>query len=788
MADGASDVASVLGPPTAVDVPTAPPADPNAPPVDPYAPIVPTYGGTWPPPDWAIGVPPPVAVPADASSSSGLPMPPAPAQPPTLETAPQLLQPGLGVAMPASLDLPPPPPSAAEPALPSGALTRDRAPTDIAGPMDVGEALLDQNRGIATPGQEDKHQDAVNRWKSDPLNPDAAKDLTPEQRAQLLMAMPVEQRIAYQTQHYDEQQSKNRTDYLDLLHRQEVEAQNRLADFHKAQAATEAQRQQLLADATAQANNKTDSNPYWHSLSTGGKLLTALSVIIGGIGTNGKNVGLDIFNKATDDALRSQQQDREKQRDVLNLRGQTIQQQAAQQLEDYHADTAFRLAANQSMIQALQTEQQNYDPAGTTAQRISEHIGQYQVAQTELVQKYTQTQLKNNLDIAKDQREAATAASTIQHQRAEEGLAWAKESREKAAAKQSNVLHPPEYFAQLYGAENAPPAGVSMTDAQFHQYHETGGKIAEKQEKAEDRATKIAGTLIRNPITGIALPATSDGTANGKPITVPADVAKEINPKIGAAQNMIDALGRAKRLLDTDPSLIDRSTYAAITTDIETAKMDLIGMRGAKPSSREMDAVHDQFGPNFDGFLERVKDRSVAKAHIDALIDGTDKALATDLRTAVGYSGPSILKDTSNTPAPTKDVLDLLGSSLGSRNKYTQDPLANPEEAARAARNAVEGIPKADDDLDKLFSIANGESTDKLYKQYAADPAARAKALGYIQAAATEAATPELRERAGRLAASLAGNRKVGEDLDALEPDVATSNVEPAPPPKKPKK
>lgn len=541
--------------------------DGDAAPPDPYA------GMAWPPPSWNLGLP--------ASDGSA-------AVPPTIETTPLPSGWNAGDATAqqqadaASVDssLPPiqagpdmssytanvgaPPPTVApegpEPTLPVGALAPDRAPVDAAhGPLDVNEALTDKDRAVGVPAAEDPHQDALNRWKSDPLNELAAKDLTPQDRAALLNAMPPEQRIAYQTQKNDEQQTKNRTEYLDLLHRQETEAQAKLEDFHKAQAATDVQRQKLLADATALANEKTDSNPYWHSLSTGGKLLTALSVIVGGIGLHGndQNVGIQMFNKSTDDALRAQQEDRQKQRDLLNLRGQTIQQQASQQLEDYHQDTAFRLAANQSMIQALQTEQQNYAPDGTTAQRIAGNVQQYRAQQADLLQKYTATQLKNNLDIAKNTREDFDAQEKARHNKADEAHAnWATSIEAKSKAAEL-VVHPPEYYAANYGTENAPK--TPMTEKQFHQYQETLGKISERGTKAAETTVYGAPTVVRQADGQLGFKAQPMVQGDGKTVFKP-------TPK-GAEELRTQFKGTSNVIQDIDSMLALREN-AGWTSDI----------------------------------------------------------------------------------------------------------------------------------------------------------------------------------------------------------------------------
>lgn len=116
------------------------------------------------------------------------------------------------------------------------------------------------------------------------------------------------------------------------------------------------------------------------------------------------------------------------------------------------------------------------------------------------------------------------------------------------------------------------------------------------------------------------------------------DIRKDVIKKVGASQDMINTIDDIKATLATDPSSIDRTTWAALETKYETAKAAFIEAHGAKMSSREMDAVHDMFGASPADMSTRLGGRGKMLARLDALEQGAIGGTTTELH-ANGYKG-----------------------------------------------------------------------------------------------------------------------------------------------------
>lgn len=88
---------------------------------------------------------------------------------------------------------------------------------------------------------------------------------------------------------------------------------------------------------------------------------------------------------------------------------------------------------------------------------------------------------------------------------------------------------------------------------------------------------------------------------------------------IGANQELVDIIGRAKQMLAGDPSSFDRDAWAGLKTDFESAKAEWIRAHGGKPSSREFEAIGDMFGSDPESFISRAGSRGKMEASLDEL-------------------------------------------------------------------------------------------------------------------------------------------------------------------------
>lgn len=655
---------------------------------DPYASLSLPYASWWSPPPSSGPVPAAQPPPVDQTQAAPPPAdmpavaPPTPLAPPAdlsqLGTAgPDGTvggRPAVSQQLDASGKLIQPPTAGAEPVLPYGAITPDRAPADIAGPLSVGEAMNDQTRGVGQLAPAEKAPTPEEKWANDPLNPQAAKEVPPDQLQRLTDAYAVRDPAGYagDSAKYKEnarQEALKRVSEEKLADAQR--AQNEWVDYQKAQAETQAEHQKMLADAEALAKEKVDPE-HWKNTRSPLQLIAAgLSLVAGAIhqGTGGKtNPGLDIINKAIDDDNKAQSENLASRRALLGMKMTDNREQRIANQQDFTMLTSRRIAMHQQVIDAIDTDLQNYNPQGMIAQAYTAAKAQQKAAQLQASNAWVQQTLKNKLDISKDDRETYTAQQTARHQKAEEALGWAKEKREAATAKAAKTPEP-IYTADaltklLPPGSTPPPKDWTGTVADYTKLAEAGSKGIENQQKIN------AGT-IHDPNTGKAIP-----DAQGQPTLIaekPGDKAGP-NEKLAATKNLVDTLARARRFLDSDPSTIDRSAWAGMTTDIQDAKKHYINIAGGKLSSREMDSVEDAFGPNFESYTDRITQRGPARAHIDHLIDGAMGEVATNIRTETGLNlkydrskrevvdekGNAVIVDTSQPLGAPKNEIDKL--------------------------------------------------------------------------------------------------------------------------------
>lgn len=418
------------------------------------------------------------------------------------------------------------------------------------------------------------------------------------------------------------------------VQQQNIEMRNRaIADAH-------ARTLQLDARAQELANTKIGQ------LSIGQRIAGVAAAVIGGLyqGKTGsaRNPGLDAFNDAINRDVENQKLELANKRDVLGLQRSAIGEEYARSGDAYQAAETMRIAALKHADDVLATQQQDFAADGTRGIQIAQLRAGIAGQQQQALQAFSQKQFENSVKLQNAAREQQLASETQRHNRAEESLAWTKEAREGAKVKADNAVLTPQQIHQQFPdvpVTAIPQAGATVGDMAKRQ--DLYNKSQEANAKGRENAVNEAATIVRNPITKEPIV----DSKTGQPARLDKEQASKFTDEIGKAQQFMDGMADVRRDLETDPSMWDRKKWAAVTAKYEHAKTRFIGEVGAKPSSREMQAVEEMFGTNFDGFTARVKDKGTAIGRIDALMDLTQGDTLTDANLKLGYDGKPILRD-----------------------------------------------------------------------------------------------------------------------------------------------
>lgn len=665
-----------------------------------------------PPPD-ALGAPPP------------LPPPPAPGPSPGIAGMPDI---SISYEHPAA---PPPPVDAV-----TGA---GGTPADLAGPA----TLTPAQREAAIAQRFNEHPDQLlQQLVAGPVDADAQHYLD-----QLALRDP--QGFAELNYRLADAKTKNLAAQQQAIANKDYETQQaNLKMRNQAAADAQAKSAQLDAEATRLAN--TQIGPH---LSMFQKVAGVIMGMVGGLyqgRVGGRNIGLDALNEVTIRDVENQRSQLANQRDLLGQRRNALGEQYARSGDLYQAAEELRLAALKHADSVLATQQQNFAPDGTRGMQIAQMRAGIASQQAQAVQTFQQKQFDNSIKVQGAAREQELANETLRHNRASEGVEYAKLDMERGKARADNTVLTPEQIRHdfpEYPVNAIPPGGATV--AELTKRSELNNKTLEGTNKTTANAMQQAGTQVMGPD---GKPLTQDGTQTGAPVVIAShEQAAKINEASAGAQDLLTSLGKVRRFLASDPSTIDRQAWAAAKTDLENAKFAYAALHGTKASSRELDAMGDLFGPNPDSYTSRVKDRGVLLAHIDALVDDAGTTIDNKLRREAKYTGPRVLVDTSKPPptASTADdrglaaVLAATSDRLHKNEQYVipgtetylgndqrkildgwYDSIRGPDPEARAQLTADLARP-ADDSLHQKAAVQLREAA-----------AARARALESLTAAA----------------------------------------------------
>jgi len=280
----------------------------------------------------------------------------------------------------------------------------------------------------------------------------ALETMTPEDRAAAVQSMTPDEFVAYKA-------TRNRAALMQqaaLEHQINAQSEQRaredLVMQRTAIAKADADTRDVVARANVLANTKIDPDRFVTGLRDRGHF--GLMVVLSGLGglvseqTGGRNMALDMFHKRVENDIAAQHADIANQWRGVEVKKGAIADELARSGDLYKAQETYRIAAYQSAIGDMQSQLQQFDPAGGTAATIRDNLDQFHAAQQQALMAFNQQQLKNHLDVAKEDREQRLASSTIAKNAAETSKLYSEAKNAKTQAQvftpeMLNTLMPP---------------------------------------------------------------------------------------------------------------------------------------------------------------------------------------------------------------------------------------------------------------------------------------------------------------------------------------------------------
>lgn len=513
-------------------------------------------------------------------------------------------------------------------------------------PMDLGALPSDVTTARAAPEDPDQPQTELSK-------------LTEQQARDLAIKDPV--KFATIVAGANKDWEKHYADQMQL-HREQTDLEERgaLKAYQQATAATQVKMDALYKQADQ--ISKIDPNRYKNSRSMGRTLLDVIGAIAGGIsagqvpGGNGVNHYLDWFQKDVDNDIAAQKDDIENQKFGINTKKGILAEEFARTGNMYQATQAVRLGMYSRAANALLTEQQKYDPASRRNAAIGQAAAEMQSRITAAQQALHQQTLETELKTSKTQLEYMTQQATERHAKAEEATARANTSmvgwghaitkahnieQEKAENRRLDIEADKEANAK---AKTGPAAeleaeGISNPSTGEYILRPEGQRYIDAAKKLERDAAKLpAGDSNAQLMLAKAKDIRQQADLDYGVKIKSKEIREKLQPELVANQSLIDSISDIKRAMD-DLSVTDRTGWASVGSKFAQAKVNYIQAHGAKPSSREMDAIEEVFGDSPDGIKARTINQGKVRAALDAVQQEAIRETTTQLRTYAHLKG-----------------------------------------------------------------------------------------------------------------------------------------------------
>lgn len=434
-----------------------------------------------------------------------------------------------------------------------------------------------------------------------------------------------------------------------------------LAMRQKGMADAQKQSAAIDAEATAIANTKIGYHP-----TTFQRIAGVIAAVIGGLyqGKTGsaRNPGLDALNDTINRDLEEQRTNLVNRRDVVGMRRSALAETYARTGDMFQANEVARLAALKHADELLATQQQNFAPDGMRGLQIAQlrtGINSQIATNRAAVQ---QKSFDNSIKLQGASREQQIADETLRHNRASEGVEYARLDIERGKERdKGGPVFSPEQWAQIHPDNPVPPVAYNEKDYQaFLTARKTGNEIANQ---TPETVRGVPGVYVPDLKTG----ADKTFVATGEP----SEVAK-LRSKVAASRTIVHLLDTAARIRDgySNNNVADRKQWQELKQIWSAASAkgkDSLGL-GAL-SADDYKLLNGYLGTD-DPTSFRDPSAGIQQARRTVLLDLNDS-----LHSAGYPEGHTFgMADTSK-PARPKETVD---------DKALKLVLDDPEKAARA--------------------------------------------------------------------------------------------------------
>jgi hypothetical protein len=430
-----------------------------------------------------------------------------------------------------------------------------------------------------------------------------------------------------------------------------------------ADAETSKKMDQIAADAQNLA--KVDPNRLMSRMSGGQTFVQLLTLALGGLlagKTGGPNIALDMFQRRLDNDIDAQKAEIENGKYRIGLRQNAVAQEYARTGNLFQAAETVRAATYQAAINKMQTEQQNFDPAGTAYVRYGQQLKEMQGRQASALEAARQRDFDENYKTNTQKLQQQQQDETARQHRAQLGLGYAQLDSAAADRKLARDLKAAEKKAEKADKE-------AELDRQFTV------STPRPALAIDDKGKPVIGP-DGNPVV-----LTQQFTnKNGKPWRLgSSEQTAAMKAKIVAASEITDMIDEVLDIRDKVGGELLPWSDAKQRLDLLQERMRLVRKSGTQgmSSDKDFEALGASIGAkDLTAFIDQSPGLKKAR-------ELTTRELNTEMRTN-NYDGPAIsfankYSDATNTPEDEK------------RKSLLKKPDVTLDEAIRANLQKVTG-------------------------------------------------------------------------------------------------
>ena len=494
----------------------------------------------------------------------------------------------------------------------------------------------------------------------------------------------------------------------------------------------EAAREAAALDAEAKklAEERVTPSDWYEEGGIGRTIAAVLAAVAGGLVQHlngGRNLGLDMVERSIDRYINTKQNDLSRRRQLLADRRQGVRDRVSDAGANLREQAMIRAHAWNSLANEIATEQQAFDPEGTTAVRMEEakrkslaHAAKSLLEYEAALAKQIENARKHDLDVRKqleaerhnrEQERTSRTSAAASYLSAKTGAR--KTDAEIKALEAENTPRPPDYFAAVYGEGMRPPH--AMSEKAYRAWLEAKDKGAKVTKEEAEGVIKQAQARLE-----------SSGPS-GSPYAVADQEGAALRQKDGSIFEVKDGTQR-RRVMDIMASAKNVRRIADLVKIMRADKGGASATVGS-PEYQELQSLAAQI--DFETFVgyglgaPSEGDKALAEgvrggkdissflyspeAGFQSYAQGIEEKANTELKN-LGYDGEPIkLKSVETAQAMERNILQ----NLDVYDAPEIEQAADENIRKRAAKRAAEVVPtlakQAEPDMLKVLAEKNAE-------------------------------------------------------------------------------